>query len=109
MSPDGVPHRWLALWSELNGRIPDGTDGVRDQSAPCEHFRSEYTAKTNPGEGSCETDGHYLCVECPEIELRSLRCRRGECEKCGDKLQPNPAWHSLESTWCPKCDVEPAT
>lgn len=41
-------------------RIPDGTPGVRDASAPCVDFR--------PGkpDGECDGDGHYLCAECAE-------------------------------------------
>jgi len=58
-----------------------GTPGVRDVEAPCEVFNVG-----EPGRGDCETDGHYLCVECTEIALHVLRRRRGQCEDCGASL-----------------------
>jgi hypothetical protein len=36
-----------------------GAPGVRDPDAPCAEFEPG-----SPDDGSCETDGHYMCREC---------------------------------------------
>ena len=43
-----------------------GVKGIRDSDYPCEAF--------DPGEpsGKCETDGHYLCIECRELNPNRL-------------------------------------
>ena len=40
------------------GRIPDGTAGLRDVDAPCIDFHEGVPS------GRCESDGHYLCHRC---------------------------------------------
>ena len=82
-----IPERWVGLMSELNGRIPDGTAGIRDIDAPCDAFMPvgapyEYSK----GTGDCDTDGHYICLECIRISLREVRRRRELCLECGTKL-----------------------
>jgi DNA-directed RNA polymerase subunit RPC12/RpoP len=87
MSIAAMPARWRALVSELNGgRIPDGTPGIRDVNAPCDHFEpaGEPFEHAN-GSGSCMTDGHYICSECVHIEIKTLRRRQDRCEECGSK------------------------
>ncbi len=83
-----IPGPWRALVSEINGgRIPDGEPGIRDVDAPCEAFKPYGKPWQNTEEfGHCETDGHYLCLECVEIDLRTFRRRRDLCEDCGAKL-----------------------
>ncbi|MFA5135367.1 MAG: DUF1653 domain-containing protein [Patescibacteria group bacterium] len=48
-------------------RIPDGTAGVRDVNAPCADFRPG-----KPDGVFCAGDGHYLCRECAELDLRAI-------------------------------------
>ena len=96
------PPAWRGLVHELNGRPIDGTDGIRDVDAPCEEFRSEHTPRTNPGSGRCDTDGHYLCVECPHISLEAIRGRRDECAECGGKLELRHE-HQITPDFCPRC------
>jgi len=46
-----------------------GDPFVRDPDFPCEHFESR---PWRPGDfNDCETDGHYLCRECPHKEPAS--------------------------------------
>lgn len=50
---------------------------MRDPDAPCEHYKPTYPERTEHTPsgpirrvtftGSCMTDGHYLCLECPEM------------------------------------------
>jgi hypothetical protein len=58
------------LEAARRGRLQSffGAPGVRDPEAPCEEFE--------PGtpDGSCGTDGHYMCHECERAQL---------CEDCG--------------------------
>lgn len=82
-----VPPAWRSLVASLGGRIPDGTDGIRDVDAPCEAFKPAGAPyERAKGTGSCETDGHYICVECVEIKLETLRRRQDQCEECGASL-----------------------
>jgi len=68
--------------------------------APCDVF-----TPGEPGHGECDTDGHYLCVECVHISSVTLRKRRDECTDCGAKLIREP-WSNGEPTDCPnKCHV----
>jgi DNA-directed RNA polymerase subunit RPC12/RpoP len=80
---------WLPLLAELNGgRIPDGTSGVRDVDAPCEAFKPHGAPwERAPGDGSCDTDGHYICAECVHISQREARRRQDLCEECGAKIE----------------------
>jgi len=62
----------LLAWAELeamaNGRSFVGMTGVRDPETPCDQFVSAYSAgEDRPFDGSCMTDGHYLCKECPNM------------------------------------------
>lgn len=98
-----IPIAWRALVAEINGaRVPDGTPGVRDADAPCEDFEPVGRAfEDAPGEGNCETDGHYLCRECVHISLAALRRRRDQCEDCGEGLVTS----KVMGEHCPACDV----
>lgn len=42
-----------------------GVKGIRDSDNPCEAF--------DPGipNGMCQTDGHYICIECRELDPKS--------------------------------------
>lgn len=104
MSPEAVqlynsaPPTWRALLAELNGRPLDGTLGIRDVDAPCYEFEPYgQPNEHSPGEGACETDGHYLCVECKHISLRAVRRRTDRCEDCGMGLGAGEI--------CAECDV----
>jgi hypothetical protein len=83
-----VPEPWRALVWEINGNRPfDGTPGIRDVDAPCDAFEpAGEPFEQAKGEGSCDTDGHYICSECVHISLRVLRARRDQCEDCGAPL-----------------------
>ncbi len=63
-----VISEWEVLVASVNGRTCMGMDGVRDPDAPCNLYESRY-AKGEPRDydGSCRTDGHYLCRECPHM------------------------------------------
>ena len=43
-------------------RPPDGIPGIRDIDCPCGGFE--------PGDpaGVCDTDGHYICIECKHLD-----------------------------------------
>ena len=89
-----IPRLWRALVDEINGgripsydRIPDGEPGIRDVDARCDAFEPVGAPyEIAKGNGNCQTDGHYLCVECVHIELGTLRRRRDQCEECGATL-----------------------
>lgn len=49
---------------------PTHVDGVRDPDAPCVEFR------LGRPDGTCETDGHYICDEC---------IHRATCDGCGKR------------------------
>lgn len=55
-------------------RIPDGTPGIRDVDAPCDVFEPGM-----PGGGRCDTDGHYICVECVNMSENAVEFRLSEC------------------------------
>jgi len=42
-----------------------GVKGIRDSDNPCEVF------DPGPASGDCQTDGHYLCIECKELDPKS--------------------------------------
>ncbi len=83
-----IPTAWLPLVSQINGGpIPDGEPGIRSEHAPCDFYDPvggpwEYAL----GNGDCDTDGHYLCVECKRISESAFRRARGLCLDCGAKL-----------------------
>jgi hypothetical protein len=68
---------WAELEAQVNGRSFVGMTGVRDPEFPCDHFSSDYVkGEPRPFDGSCMTDGHYLCPECPHMS-RSNAIERG--------------------------------
>lgn len=79
-----VPERWARLVAEINDQPKVGQPGVRDVDAPCD----EYLPTGDPGPdwlglrvtpsgyGSCDSDGHYLCVGCQHVSQRSIDERR---------------------------------
>jgi len=99
-----APPDWRDLLSELNGRVPAGTPGVRDADAPCDLYQPEALAMDEDANGDCETDGHYLCADgrsvCMHISREALRRRRERCEDCGTKLLA-PGTHRER---CPSCE-----
>jgi len=62
----------LIRWLE-----PIGAPEVRDPEYPCRSFQPVNTIYGDDCQGTCQTDGHYLCRECvnrepfkqPEVEL----------------------------------------
>lgn len=68
-----IPPAWLPLLAALNGQPLDGTPGVRDVDALCEHFDP---VDDPDGRGDCSTDGHYLCAECDLPRYARTRCGR---------------------------------
>lgn len=71
---------WAELEASVNGRSLVGMDGVRDPDAPCELFVSAYAkGDERPFDGTCDTDGHYLCPECPQMSMAAAR-NRGHVE-----------------------------
>lgn len=93
-----IPPVWRDLYMEINGgRIPDGEPGIRSVDAPCEVF--DPVEGDPDGSGDCETDGHYLCMECKHISLETMRSRRDQCRLCGAPLADG---------YCTvRCDIEP--
>lgn len=60
---------WGELIENLNGRTHLGQIGVRDPEYVCEEFdRQHYD-----GFGHCDSDGHYLCVECSHLSPEAPR------------------------------------
>lgn len=43
---------------------PIGAPHLRDPECPCEDFEPINTAYGNKYNGTCETDGHYMCEKC---------------------------------------------
>lgn len=102
-----APPVWRALLAELDGRPLDGTPFVRDVDAICDVYEPIEIAMHEDGNGTCETDGHYLCAEgtsvCKHISEGALRRRRDRCEDCGTPLERSKAL----GEHCPACDVIP--
>jgi DNA-directed RNA polymerase subunit RPC12/RpoP len=86
---------WSRLVAFVNGRRIIGP-GVRsiDQDDNCTAFEPGA-----PGHGDCESDGHYMCLECELLSLAELRRRRGVCPDCGSKFFPGPY-----GSYCRNCD-----
>lgn len=79
----------LVAWAELiecvNDRTSLGERGVRDPDYPCaEHSPTDNRDLlglriTAPGDGPCDSDGHYLCVGCIRLSARSIDERTNGC------------------------------
>lgn len=100
---------WDQLVAAVNGRTTIGQAGVRDPEYPCEGYRPlpgarPFTRVTEAdlGWSRCETDGHYMCVECTEISVEALRDREDRCRECGTPLvlPTRGSW----PTRCPRCE-----
>lgn len=63
MSDPALLHRWEELCAHVNGLTTLGDPGVRDPEHPCE----EFDGRSYDGAGACDSDGHYLCVECSHL------------------------------------------
>jgi hypothetical protein len=72
---------WAVLEATVNGRSCVGMPGVRDPEYPCEAF-----APGEPGYGRCDTDGHYMCMECKEMSDETLCFRTEVCREHRTKL-----------------------
>jgi hypothetical protein len=72
------PPAWAAMVAELNGRTFVGMPGVRDPDHPCEEYQPTEDADflgvwlTAPGDGACDSDGHYLCGGCRNLSENGL-------------------------------------
>ncbi len=66
----GLPIAWEMLRREVNG-LPGfvGQPGVRDPDGLCEAF----DGAGYDGTGNCDSDGHYLCVECSHLSPEAPR------------------------------------
>lgn len=60
---------WAELVESVNGRTSLGRVGVRDPDGPCE----EFDGAGYDGSGRCQSDGHYLCVECSHLSPDAAR------------------------------------
>jgi hypothetical protein len=74
---------WENLYRFVNSKSPlFGTVGVRDPDALCE----EFDGKHYDGQGSCESDGHYLCIECSKLSPEAPRFSNDDAGR-GDRLR----------------------
>lgn len=70
------PATWLELEARVNERTMFGQPGVRDPEAPCEVFDPVEDIDwlglrvAAPGDGDCDSDGHYLCYGCAHLSAR---------------------------------------
>jgi hypothetical protein len=89
----------LAAWADLvetvNGRVAFGQAGVRDPEHPCEMFAPVANPDwlglevRAPGNGTCDSDGHYLCGSCLHLSRGAKLDRLDQpfCPNCrGDAL-----------------------
>ena len=51
------------------GGLPHGIPHIRDFTAKCEYYE---VRKRKPSDFECESDGHYLCRECPYLTNAEL-------------------------------------
>lgn len=82
-----LPIAWREMVHNLNGDTLFMSAGVRDPEAPCEAYEPTKNPDhlglriTAPGNGRCDSDGHYLCVGCVHLSAHSIeertdyRCR----------------------------------
>lgn len=76
-------HAWGELVENVNDRTFLGQVGVRDPDGICESFdRAGYN-----GRGTCQSDGHYLCVECSELAPDAYRFTEHGRAGRGDRLR----------------------
>jgi len=66
-----LPIEWQYLIASVNGRSMMGQPGVRDPEYPCDEF-----VPGLPGNGHCDTDGHYMCAECSVMSRQAVEYRR---------------------------------
>lgn len=72
---------WLELEARVNDRTLFGQDGVRDPENPCGVFEAVPGIDwlglyvTSPGDGDCDSDGHYLCAGCARLSRRGYENR----------------------------------
>lgn len=92
MSEPTAMARWEYLVASLNDTVPVsmlgtpivGIPGMRDPEFPCAAFMPG----PRPESGTCDTDGHYLCLECRErstcegCDQIHVRCECDSCEVC---------------------------
>ena len=75
---------WRLLVAHANGRAVVGAVGIRDPEFPCEGYQPTESPDllglrvTAPGGGSCDSDGHYLCVGCRNLSDQGLAERISE-------------------------------
>jgi hypothetical protein len=86
----GVPAPWFDIVAAVNGIRLFGAPGVRDPDYPCEAFDPVPGPEYAPGDGDCDTDGHYMCLECSRVSIRRVRRSAEQCEDCGVALYPYP-------------------
>ena len=72
---------WAVLEAAVNGRPVIGMPGVRDPEYPCE----EFDGRGYDGNGRCDSDGHYVCVECSHLAPDALRFTESRAGR-GDRL-----------------------
>ncbi len=76
-----------------------GAPGIRDPENLCDAF--------DPGEPAvdnrCDSDGHYLCMECKHLRLceggcgaRATQCECVYCKTC---------WRRIDDCACPRIEV----
>ena len=106
-----LPAGWAELEAAVNGRTTVGQIGVRDPESPCESYRPRpgarpfaHVSEADVGPwNKCETDGHYMCVECLEISIEALRGREDRCRECGTPLVMR-GHERIAPTRCPRCE-----
>lgn len=69
MTAAPLPPAWEALRRAVNGIPTMGAVGVRDPDHVCEAF----DGKGYDGHGDCDSDGHYLCVDCSLLSKHAPR------------------------------------
>jgi len=58
------------LWRPVLFDPHFGKPGIRDSDHPCSGFEPG-----DPGTGSCDTDGHYMCLECKHMSRSAVAFR----------------------------------
>lgn len=79
----GLPMSWACLVAEVNGRTFVGQPGVRDPEYPCE----EFDGRGYDGSGQCDSDGHYMCVECSNLASDAPRFQEYGRDGRADRLR----------------------